>query len=277
MALGNIHKIRQLFHPVQPAAGTGAGPVTYQEFLPEPVLQDFIYCYWQLKSEQHLADPYPYKVVADGCIDIFFELDNPTENYLMGLSSCYTEFQLNNSFNYIGIRFLPTKFTELYGISAAELTDLCEPMVQVLPATSSFIRENFSTEMEAREIIRLLDHYFLNLLQHGVLKSDSRIAHAMEIVLQSAGVLNVKRDLDVGLSPRQLSRLFEYYTGDTVKTFSKIVRFQNYIRRQSGSGAETGDADQRQHYLAAGYYDQAHFIREFKKLYGTTPFKAFSD
>jgi AraC-like DNA-binding protein len=94
----------------------------------------------------------------------------------------------------------------------------------------------------------------------------------MEIILQSAGVLNVERDLDVGLSPRQLSRLFEYYTGDTVKSFSKIVRFQNYIRKQSASGSP----EQGQHYLDAGYYDQAHFIKEFKRLYGTTPFKAFS-
>ncbi|NQX40010.1 AraC-type DNA-binding protein [Pedobacter steynii] len=272
MALRNVHKIRDLFRPVQPAAGVGSGPVGYGEFLPDPGLQDLIYCYWQLKSEQHLADPYPYRVVADGCIDIFFELDNPTENYLMGLSSCYTEFQLNNSFNYIGIRFLPTKFTQLYGISAAELTDLCEPMEQILPETSSFIRNNFSVGMGTAKIVKLLDHYFLNLLQHAILKNDSRIAHAMEIILQSAGVLNVEKDLDVGLSPRQLSRLFEYYTGDTVKTFSKIVRFQNYIRRQSASGVSGQD----QHYLAAGYYDQAHFIREFKKLYGTTPSKAFS-
>lgn len=270
MALRNVHKIRDLFRPVQPTAGVGS--VGYCEFLPDPGLQDLIYCYWQLKSEQHLADPYPYRVVADGCIDIFFELDNPSANYLMGLSSCYTEFQLNSSFNYIGIRFLPTKFTQLYGISAAELTDLCEPMEQVLPETSSFIRNNFSTEMEAAQIVKLLDDYFLNLLQHSRLKNDSRIAHAMEIILQSAGVLNVEKDLDVGLSPRQLSRLFEYYTGDTVKTFSKIVRFQNYIRLQSGAGSP----EQGQHYLDAGYYDQAHFIKEFKKLYGTTPFKAFS-
>lgn len=272
MALSNIHKIRNLFHPVQPATGIGSGPVTYREFLPDIGLQDFIYCYWQLKSELHLAEAYPYRVVADGCIDIFFELDDPGANYLMGLSSCYTEFQLNNSFNYIGIRFLPTKFTQLYGISAAELTDLCEPMEQVLPETSSFIRDNFSTEMGATGIVNLLDDYFLNLLQHSRLKNDSRIAHAMEIILQSAGVLNVERDLDVGLSPRQLSRLFEYYTGDTVKSFSKIVRFQNYIRKQSASGSP----EQGQHYLDAGYYDQAHFIKEFKRLYGTTPFKAFS-
>lgn len=270
MALSNIYKIRNLFHPVQPTAGIGTGPLSYREFLPDIGLQDFIYCYWQLKSTLHLADPYPYRVVADGCIDLFFELDNPAENYLMGLSSCYTEFQLNDSFNYIGVRFLPTKFTQLYGISAAALTDLCEPMDQVLPETSFFIKDHFSAEMGAGEIVKLLDGYFLNLLQHSSLKDDSRIAHAMEIILQRAGVLNVEKDLDVGLSPRQLSRLFEYYTGDTVKTFSKIVRFQNYIRKQSKSGSP------EPHYLDVGYYDQAHFIKEFKKLYGTTPFKAFS-
>lgn len=271
MATNNDFKIRTLFRPVQPATGSGERAVSYLEFLPDARLQDFIYCYWQLKSETHLADAYPYRVVADGCIDFFFELNNPKENYLMGLSSSYTEFQLSNGFNYIGLRFLPTRFTQIYGISAAELTNLCEPMEQVLPETSSFIRSNFSAEMDTAEIVNKLNDYFLNLIGKVKLKSDNRVAAAMDIILQRAGVLNIEKDLDVGISPRQLSRLFEYYTGDTVKTFSKIVRFQNFIRRKSG----TENQEKDQYYLIAGYYDQAHFIKEFKQLYGSTPFKAF--
>ncbi|SHF27906.1 AraC family transcriptional regulator [Pedobacter caeni] len=270
MAKNKLHQIRQLFRPLQPIANAAEGGLSYLEFLPDIRLHDFIYCYWQLKSETHLSDPYPYRVVADGCIDIFFELDHPTESFLMGMSGSYTEFQLTDCFNYIGIRFLPTRFTELYGLGAAELTDLCEPMEQVLPETSLFIRNNFSAKTGTEEVVQLLNGYFLKRLENTRIKSDSRIAHAMDIILQREGHLHVEKDLDVGLSPRQLGRLFEYYTGDTIKTFSKIVRFQNFIRRKAGLEA----LDQDQHYLAAGYYDQSHFIKEFKKLYGTTPFKA---
>lgn len=71
----DVSFIRQLYIPVQPTVKS-YGAVSYQEFLPHQQLQPYIYCYWQLKTNQKLNHPFTYRVVADGCIDIFLSLIN---------------------------------------------------------------------------------------------------------------------------------------------------------------------------------------------------------
>ncbi|MBY0424429.1 MAG: AraC family transcriptional regulator, partial [Cytophagales bacterium] len=83
--------IRQLYKPVQPTVKQSADDVTYSEFLPDGKLQGIIYCYWQFKTTKSLSDPFVYRVVADGCIDIFFELHQPKENFVMGFCKKFTE------------------------------------------------------------------------------------------------------------------------------------------------------------------------------------------
>ncbi|MFD2539818.1 hypothetical protein [Sphingobacterium chuzhouense] len=43
-------------------------------------------------------------------------------------------------------------------------------------------------------------------------------------------MLDIEKDLNTGISQRQLRRIFEFYVGDTAKTFSKVIRFQNILR-----------------------------------------------
>jgi hypothetical protein len=102
--------IRNLYTPIQPTVLQTGNHVTYHEFLPLQELHPYIYCYWQLKTRAVLTEPFVYRVVADGCIDIFFELDKPDQSFVMGFCKQYTEFPLLNSFNYVGIRFLPTMY-----------------------------------------------------------------------------------------------------------------------------------------------------------------------
>ena len=84
-------------------------------------------------------------------------------------------------------------------------------------------------------------------------------------------MLNVETDLNTGISPRQLRRLFEFYIGDSAKTFSQVVRFQNILRAKPSSQS----LRQNKLFFDVGYYDQAHFVKEFKNFYGVTPSKAF--
>jgi len=263
--------IRQLFTPIQPTIKQSAENVTYFEFLPDLKLQQFIYCYWQLKTTQPLSDQFNYKVVADGCIDIFFELNNPQKNFVMGFCKKYTEFALDNTFNYIGVRFLPTMFPQLFKVNAAELSNRFESLSIVVPSTATFIADSFSISQDTNEIKRLFDKYFLTLISKIKFDYDNRLYDAINIILKKFGVLNVETDLDTGISPRQLRRLFEYYLGDTAKTFSKVVRFQNILRAKPSSQS----LQQNKLFFDVGYYDQAHFVKEFKNFYGVTPSKAF--
>jgi hypothetical protein len=112
-----IQNIRSLYKPLQPTVSRSGGAVSYVEHLPHPELQPYVYCYWELKTNETLESPFSYRVVSDGCIDIFFELNRIEENFAMGFCKNYTEFSLGQEFHYAGIRFLPTIFPQLFRIT----------------------------------------------------------------------------------------------------------------------------------------------------------------
>lgn len=263
--------IRQLYTPIQPTVRQSAENVTYQEILPDAQLQSVIYCYWELKTHKVLSDPFMYRVVADGCIDIFFELNNPGDNFVMGFCKKFTEFPLENYFHYVGVRFLPTMFPQLFGINASELSNRFESLDQVVPTASTFIAANFHSRLTIEKIKAIFDEYFLSVMAGTSFNDDPRLYKSIEIILRKFGMVDIEKDLDTGISQRQLRRLFEFYIGDTSKTFAKVVRFQNILR----SKPSLQSLRQNKLFFDAGYYDQAHFIKEFKNFYGVTPGKAF--
>ena len=189
----------------------------------------------------------------------------------MGFCKKFTEFQLDNTFNYVGIRFLPTMFPQLFKVNAIELSNRYEYLQMVVPHLSDFIANHF-TETQDQETIRiLLDKYFLELVAKTRFNHDTRLYDALALILKNYGVIDIEKDLDTGISARQLRRLFEFYIGDTAKTFSKVVRFQNILNAKPSRQS----LRQNKLFYDAGYYDQAHFIKEFKHFYGVTPGKAF--
>ena len=263
--------IRQLYTPVQPTVKRSSENVTYLEFLPHEELQPYIYCYWELKTTKKLSSQFNYKVVADGCIDVFFELGSPQDSFVMGFCKNYTEFPLDNSFHYVGVRFLPTMFPQIFKVNASDISNRFEHLKEVIPSTGVFITTHFSKKQSTPQIQKLFDDYFLTLISATQFDNDDRLYKAIDLILDNFGVLNVGTDLDTGISPRQLRRLFEYYVGDTAKTFSKVVRFQNILRAKPSKQS----LRKSKLFFKAGYYDQAHFIKEFKNFYGVTPTKAF--
>lgn len=263
--------IRQLYKPIQPTVSKSANQVNYVEFLPDPKLRNFIYCYWQLNTTQALTEAFTYRVVADGCMDIFFELDRPEENFVMGFCKKFTEFPLHNTFHYLGVRFLPTMFPQLFGINAVDLSNRFEQLKLVVPELSDFIANTFHDQFSTEQIRQNLDQYFIQHIEKTSFNNDKRLYLAIEKILSTSGVINIEQDLDTGISQRQLRRLFEFYIGDTAKTFAKVVRFQNILRAKPS----TQSLRQNKLFFDAGYYDQAHFIKEFKSFYGVTPSRAF--
>jgi len=261
-----VHNIRQLYLPVQPTIRQSADNVSYQEFLPELQLQPFIYCYWQLKTTQPLAEAFNYRVVADGCIDIFFEVNQPKYIYAMGFCKKYTQFPLDNDFHYFGIRFLPTMFPQFFKIPAHEISNKFVELEDVLPKTTQFIQNELQFQKDTTTLKNKLDQYLLEQLHQMSFDEDSRLYDAITIILKNFGVLNIEKDLNTGISPRQLRRIFKHYVGDTAKTFSKVVRFQNILRAKPSK-----QSLQRNKLFYEGYFDQAHFIKEFKNFYGVTP------
>lgn len=189
----------------------------------------------------------------------------------MGFCKKFTEFPLDNSFHYIGIRFLPTMFSQIFNVDASTISNRIENLNMVIPKTASFIADNFNRQQSMTQIKALFDTYFLDQIAKIKFNNDNRLYESINIIIEKFGVLNIETDLATGISPRQLRRLFQFYMGGTAKTFSNVVRFQNILR------AKPSEQSLRKNklFFDVGYHDQSHFIKEFKTFYGITPSKAF--
>ena len=69
-----------------------------------------------------------------------------------------------------------------------------------------------------------------------------------------------------GLSARQFRRLCIEQTGVGPKVLCRIVRFRHAVNDIAGAGMNWAEFA-----LDHGYYDQAHFINEFREFSGVTP------
>lgn len=97
-----------------------------------------------------------------------------------------------------------------------------------------------------------------------------RVEHAIKMIENSKGQIKA-RDIahDVCLGIKQFERIFSKYVGVNPKKFASIIRFQNVIQMNSKDKRSLSQIA-----VDNGYYDQSHFIHDFRSLTGLTP-KAF--
>lgn len=262
--------IRSFYTPIQPSVKITDDGVSYVEVLPEINLQNFIYCYWNLKTTKPLDNSYNYRVVSDGCVDVFFELSNYQEVYVMGFCSSFVEFDINKEFNYFGIRFLPGAFSILFNIDASELSNRSEYLASVQTDLYKYIQQLISACVSFEGLSNKLNTYFLNHIAHLDITLDKRFSKALACILSNKGMVNIETELNDGISSRHLRRLFNFYVGDTTKSFCRVIRFQNLLKIDPSISLLQAE----KLFYDFGYYDQTHFIKEFKQYYGITPSQA---
>jgi AraC-like DNA-binding protein len=112
------------------------------------------------------------------------------------------------------------------------------------------VLEQTFTDAFVRDRLHPAVTYALNAF-HGV-------PHAMTISSVSSAI---------GLSPKRFIERFKTEVGVTPKAFCRIRRFQRAVK-----AAHAGrDVDWSDVALSCGYYDQAHFIHDFRAFSGITP------
>jgi AraC-like DNA-binding protein len=87
-------------------------------------------------------------------------------------------------------------------------------------------------------------------------------------IVSKRGVININELASYfNCSVSKLERNFKELAGLTPKTYAKLIRLRNAIRLT----AKIDDLMDITYSL--GYYDQAHFIKEFKSFVGESPLK----
>ena len=101
-------------------------------------------------------------------------------------------------------------------------------------------------------------------------KSQELIKITVEIIKKHAGDIKIMVLADqLHVSQSQLEKRFRNVVGASPKKFASIVRLRNVLETAPNYDSMTKLG------LQAGYFDQAHFIRDFKSFTGITPERYF--
>lgn len=188
--------------------------------------------------------------------------------FIDGVSTYNRQVAFQNQVDVIGIRFYPGGAFPFLRTPLSLLVNQTFMADELALDNLQSVYHQLHDVNSAEEKVDVLEQWLLQRM----MRETHNIAPAVETILntisQAKGQITIKQiSTDVAVSQRQLERLFKIQVGITPKHYARIIRVQNARRvikeSRFPTTAEAG--------YWAGYYDQAHFIREFKQIMGATP------
>jgi AraC-like DNA-binding protein len=125
-------------------------------------------------------------------------------------------------------------------------------------------KEKLAAATGDRQRIQVVEQFLLRHLKEN--RRDKLVIEAVKLIYASGAHLKIS-DLQKKLliSPSALEKRFRRMVGTTPKKFSSIIRFNNVLKELDQTRSLT-DLCYEHH-----FFDQAHFIRDFKQYTGDTP------
>jgi AraC-like DNA-binding protein len=248
-------------------------------FKPSKALSSFIQFYWifELDSRNIIE---PHRIVPTGCVELMFqygdgllkmknnEISLQPNSIITGqLTDFYDVIQTGKT-AFLSVLFKPHAAKMFFDLPISELANQNIDINLILKSENKFIREQLALTKCHEEKITIIEDFLLGHLSEEKLYNFNRISKSIDLINSNFVDVKVSQLSDITcLSDKQFCRVFNDYVGLQPKNFIKIVRLQASIyymqKLQPKSKTELA-------YLC-GYYDQAHFIKDFKSFTGYTP------
>jgi AraC-like DNA-binding protein len=209
-----------------------------------------------LGEQLHVVDP------RDGSGE-----GEPRRAFLAGLWDSYVITEAKGFSSGLQVNFSPLGFHRLIGGPMHELANRAFEVEEVLGAAGRHFvaRLRGAASWEAR--FDLLDA-FLTVRLAAARPPAAGVAWACRELEATGGRASIRAlAASIGCSQKYLVARFREHVGLPPKTFARILRFQRALRGLQGARPVCWP-DLAQ---SVGYYDQAHFIRDFRAFAGTTP------
>lgn len=249
------------------------------QFRPSPHIAHIVRHYLVLRGS--MPGEAIHRLFADGNTGIVFNLAgtgirltgkpmHAEPCWLYGQLSSYRDFSLSGNIDWIVVVLHPYAAHQLWNVPAMEWKDNFFPAKEVLgPAVDSVIAGLLKTTT-IQERIDLLDHWIFHLSGNGK-QAESLLLQAIHQIIASEGVISIHSLLQqLQVSERMLERKFKLTIGISPKQYSGIIRMNvsaKKLKRFQNHASLTSIA------YEADYFDQAHFIKDFRKYTGITPWQ----
>ena len=252
----------------------------YRERLPHPALRPFVRVCWTLTDDgRGGAGAQP--ILPDGCSELVVHRAHPFRRITGALDEAQAPLLFfvgqmrqpvllapGGAAEAVGLRFQSHGAYALLGLPQHALVDAIAPADALgLPWLSAALRRARDAPTSAAASEALEDALLRRLAQRTGAR-DPRVDAAVALVAGSDGAVSVEAAAArAGTSTRHLERLFRDWVGLGPKALCRVARFQAAaarVRHEPALPLAAVSAD-------SGYFDQAHMVRDFLALGGTSP------
>lgn len=218
----------------------------------------FVICFWDMQPLSGCMFSVENIIAADACIDLIVDYDEKNIGFA-GMSRTEFHFRQDLPNRSFGVRMMPGAFHQLTGLPAAAAMDTFLPIESVF---TCFDQERFFSLSfaQAKEYVK---SFFVRLTEN---KTPGTFTALFNELSQNMPATVNELCQRIHFGPRQCQRLFAKHYGISPKMALSIVRFQRCMGILTSP--ESKPADIRN---VTGYYDQPHFIKDFKRNIGITP------
>lgn len=252
----------------------------YRTYKPQADLSALVKCHWTLEVPAEMSGT-RQRILPDGCIDMIFLLGDDIRRILPGgghvlqpramvLGQITEAFDVEpqGHVNSFAVRFHPHGFSNFVPTSISELANMETPLEAVLgKSVADALTLEVIQAAGTEERIRIVETFLLEKLNDRS-TMDQLIDRTVEAILASKGSARIGAIVqDDRAERRKLERMFRDRVGVSPKQLSKVIRLQAALKLMLDGPQEklTSIA------YDSAYYDQAHFIKDFKEFTGVSP------
>lgn len=242
---------------------------------PSPLLKELVKCYWKLEIEEQDI-PYSQLYFPYGSFELIYfptnkcEMNFVGENFKFEQPELFYSGQITKAFELhftkscicYGVSLYPWAGKVLYSIPANEFKNRLIPLHDIEAENLKFEKENSNDQVFAK-----FENYLMTRASQNSMDEMSKVLAKKIIDLTDTPSITSLIS-EIGLSKRRIEQRFLHSTGLSISTFIRKIRFQKtveFLKNKSISNSLTELG------LSAGYYDQSHFISEFKSFSALTP------
>ncbi len=252
--------------------------MTNSEFRPSPRLAPYVQLIWCLELDTAEDFGPPERIAPDGILELVlhyreaFEVgvgdDRPApqpRSSLVSQTRRYVEIQPTGRTGFISVRFRPWGAHHFLSCPVSDLADRVVAAEDLWGDGVRDLEERLSTARAVRDRVALVEEFLLDRLSP---KPKPSVEPLVRAVWRQEGRLSVRQlAREIGLSERTLQRRFSDALGMKPKGYARLARFLHACSLlHAGSRRQLADVSED-----CGYYDQAHFIADFRALAGMTP------
>jgi AraC-like DNA-binding protein len=233
-------------------------------YLPPPDLAPFLDHYWVVEWDLQDRPAHTQRTLPYPCVHVVFDR---ARTGIWGLTTGPFDYELKGAGKVCGVRFRPGAFRAFLGRPLHTITDQVLPLSAVFPWDEAAAQDAVLDTPDDAAMIEAAGALLRTNLPAPDPQVD-RIAAILRAVESTAGLTQVEELAAAAhMGVRSLQQLFSEYVGVSPKWVIRRFRLHEAADRL----AQGADVDLATLAQSLGYFDQAHFTSDFRRLVGKSP------